>query len=399
MTGEMRANKSKILAATLALLMLICIASPQDELSPDEGGKLIDKIIKALYSFADWFKDAMVTVILSILGWLKDFIMKNPDTNDVKPLVDDFIEILMPIYVMIIVILGIYMIFASIAPAERAKAKSMFWKILLSMVLVTMSFEIFQMLLSLSEALSLRMMANVVTTDLPQFGGLRLMNTFSVLGLVIFLGIILILAAISVALRYILVLVACALFPFTLFLYFFEFTKGTGTKFLRFSIGAIFTQVIQALILSVTVSSMNSVNLEGATFNTTVAHAFMVCGGGILIHLAPLLMVGLMQWLGGLMAGVGVAVSFVHPALGGAMVGLGSIGAGMGPGGMIAGGTAYGLGKSYKQSVGIESRGERRRREKREEKSRQKEEEKRRRGGFSRSTEPPGHQKTWGDYT
>ncbi|RLI88628.1 MAG: hypothetical protein DRO62_03360, partial [Candidatus Altiarchaeales archaeon] len=95
----------------------------------------------------------------------------------------------------------------------------------------------------------------------------------------------------------------------------------------------------------------------------------------------------------------------VHPVLGSAMVAAGSIAAGMGPGGLIAGGTAYGLGKTYMQAAGIRTRGmerrERKRREKRErkeEKEERREEEKRRKkvmkqhrpfSDFDRSWKPP----------
>ena len=71
----------------------------------------------------------------------------------------------------------------------------------------------------------------------------------------------------------------------------------------------------------------------------------------IMIALAPLVMTGAMGTISGAVAGAGMVVSLSpgrHSALmGGAMTAVGAVGAGMGPGGIVAGGTSYSLGKAY----------------------------------------------------
>jgi len=370
----MRLNKAKILAITLIVLVLSGTASSWDPvgwIKEHVVDWIIEQIKKIPERFVSWFVDVMVNFIQGMLAFLKDMIMKNPDPDDIKPLVEDFMEILVPVYVVIIVVLGIYIIFVSISPSGRAKAKSIFWKILLSMVLVSLSLQIFEILLTISEALAQRMMAGTVTTNIPQFTGLRLTSPWSILALVMLLFFIVIpLALISIGLRYILVLVFCAIFPFTLFLYFFEFTKSTGAKILRYTMAAIFAQVVQALMLTVTILSINSVSMQNVSHDVTTAHMWLIAGGCLMIALAPLLMMGLMQWIGGAIAGIGMVVSFVHPVLGSAMVSAGAVAAGMGPGGLVAGGTAYGLGRMYRQSAGLDKEKKERKREKREEKKR-----------------------------
>ncbi|RLI93393.1 MAG: hypothetical protein DRO89_00065 [Candidatus Altiarchaeales archaeon] len=396
----MRLNKAEILAIALIVLILSGTASseaPWEWVYSHTVGWVIDQIKSIPVRFRDWFMNAVIVNIQKILGLLKDIIMWNPDPDDIKPMVDDFMEILIPVYAMIIIILGIYIIFISTTPAGRARAKSIFWKILLSMVLVSLSLEIFKILLGISEALALRMLAGTITTDFPQFEGLRLMNPATVFFLLIGLCIILIITAIVTAIRCLIVLLACAIFPFTLFLYFFEFTKDIGSKLLRYSIAAIFTQPVQALMLAITIISMDSVGMQNASFSVTIAHIFLVSGGTIMIALAPLIMLGLMKWIGGALAGIGIVVSFVHPVLGSAMVAAGSIAAGMGPGGLIAGGTAYGLSKTYMQAAGIRTRGMERRARKRMEKREKKEEKRRKKvmkqhrpfSDFDRSWKPP----------
>ncbi|MBN2013764.1 MAG: hypothetical protein JW778_01150 [Candidatus Altiarchaeota archaeon] len=344
----MESSKTKIAAIALIVFLLSCIALPQEE-DPGSSGLILSKLLQIPEHFFLYVVEEILKATMNaVVDLLKTMILWNPNPDDIKPMVDDFIEILIPVYVIIIIVLGIYIIFVSISPSGRAKAKSMFWKTLLSMMLVSISLEIFKILLAISDALSNRMLAGVVTTRLPQFMMTMAMNPHNLFFLYLNLVFFLLSALIVIALRYILVLTLCALFPFTLFLYFFEFTKEIGSKLLRYTLMAIYTQVVQALMLAITVISMNSLR-TGSTGGENIVYAFLFIAGSLMIVLAPLMMMGIMKWIGGALAGAGMVVSFINPALGGIMVAAGGIAAGMGPGALIAGGTATGLGWAYRK--------------------------------------------------
>ncbi len=340
-------NKTKILVITAIIFLLSGIVSSADE------GMLLSSIKHIPEEVISFFVNITASAIEFGILCLKEFIMWNPNPDDIRPMVSDFIEMLIPVYVMIITILGVYIIFLSISPSGRARAKSMFWRTILSMVLVSISLEIFKIALAISEALAHRMLAGIVTTRITYFASILLINgnpyiMIFILQLLLWL---LIFALVVVAVRYFLVLMMCAIFPFTLFLYFFEFTKDIGSKLLRYSMAIIFTQPVQALMLAITIMSMNSIGMAGSSVSENMIYAFLFMAGCSMIILAPLMMMGLLKWIGGAIAGLGMVVSFINPAIGGAMVAIGGVAAGMGPGGLIAGGTAYGLGTAYRGSL------------------------------------------------
>jgi len=343
-----------IIGITLIVLVLSGIAS---------SGWVEDQITRIPEHFARFILDMMIHHIKGMLVWIKDMLMWNPDPDDIKPIVDDSIEILIPIYVMVITLTGIYVLFLSISPAGRARAKSMLWNLILSMVLVSLSLEIFKILLNISGVLTRRIIAGIVTTNLSQLIGLGEMNPWMLFFLYIFIVPVLFCAVLAVALRYIIVLILCAIFPFTLFLYFFEFTKDIGSKLLRYTMAAIYTQVVQALMLAITVISINSVVVTGLSTNANIIYGLLIVAGSLMIALAPLMMMGILKWVGGAVAGIGMILSFRYPMIGGAMVTAGGVAAGMGPGGLIAGGTAYGLGKAYMRASPVRQQKIERRRE------------------------------------
>ena len=95
------------------------------------------------WDIVQWLAKAVSTGMAIVLGALKGMIEANPDPYDVKPMTDGFIKILVPIYTIAIVVTGIYLIFVSVSPGGRMKAKSMISKLILSMILVSISTEIY----------------------------------------------------------------------------------------------------------------------------------------------------------------------------------------------------------------------------------------------------------------
>lgn len=328
---------------------------------------LLGIIIFAGLAAANWILDGLVLAVSTICKYiiqlilaplirmlfygLRSLILFNPDVNAMKPVVFDVINMLAPVYVVVISLLGIYIIFLSESPQGRAKAKNMFWKTILSMCLVSLSLEIFKIILFLSESLANRILAGILTTELAQMSlSLEQTNIFLVILVFLFLCLILILASVVALWRFIVVLILCAIFPIILFLYFFDLTKDVGSNLMRYAIIVIFTQPMQALMLGITVVTLNLMP-AGAGIGEILAQVFLIMAGALMIVIAPLMMMGLLKWIGGVIAGAGIIVSMTNPALGAAMTTVGGIATGMGPGALMAGGLTYFYGAGYQKSM------------------------------------------------
>ncbi|HIE34556.1 MAG TPA: hypothetical protein EYP86_05395 [Candidatus Altiarchaeales archaeon] len=230
------------------------------------------------------------------------------------------------------------------------RAKSMLLKLILSMILVSVSLDIFAIILGISDAMSEGILAGLhidatYVVGLMGIGSSFLITTLS-------LALYLLIAFIVICLRHIFVLVMAALFPFTLFLYFFDFTKSVGFKLLKYSLTVIFTQVVMALILAITIIGVNS--MDTSTLEGKIAQVFLLGSGLTLIIIAPLIMTGIMQWFGALLASVGMIISLFPglEAVGTALTFAGSLMAGMGSTSFIIAGATMGFASSWGRVMG-----------------------------------------------
>ena len=310
---------------------------------------------------------------------MKPKILHNPDPSSVSPLMQSYLNLLHPIFVVSIIIVSFYLIFMSGSPGGRAQAKNMFLKLLLTMVLVSLSLEIFKILLGISEALTLKITASV-TDGSMDFGP---MQTFTFFGVRVMFQMVGIWVDIAIGLRYMLVLIFAALFPLTIFLYFFEMpiigtmTKETGAKLWRYTIGAIFAQVFQGAMLAVTVISFASIS--EATGWGKLGAIFVGIAGYSGIALVPFIAMGVLQWIGALVMSLGMGMSMVASIVPGAgrvlsvaafaMTAAGGLMMGQGPASaLMAGGGAAGMG--FAMGKGRKAAEEAEKRQKREEKKR-----------------------------
>jgi tetratricopeptide (TPR) repeat protein len=340
------------------------VPGPDDAVAGNEQDSY-DGIVMDYGEFVfGWLGDICAVALNILISPFKYLILWNPDANAMRPLVEGIVNLLAPVYIVAIMLSGIYFLFASVSPAGRARAKNMIQKLILSMVLVTLSMPMYNILLNLSEAISQRILAGLEIQPSLFLGFIGAANlaavalvSSSTLGLglvmpvVVYLGTVT-LAATVVGLRAFLVYLMAALFPITLFLYFFDYTKGFGEKLLNYTMAAIFTQVVQAMVLAIAIISVNA---AGDNPDWITAYFMMLIGEGafLMIILSPLITLGLMSWIGGAVGAVGSVVAFMPVPganiIGGAMTAAGGVAAGMGPGGLIAGGTVAGLGGAYYQ--------------------------------------------------
>jgi hypothetical protein len=304
------------------------------------AGLLLSIVLFPLLKPLSGWMDALVNKTLIPLAiWA---ISLNPDVGAFSTLVSDIIKMLSFIYIVAIVLTGIYIILLSASPESRAKAKSMLLRLLFGMIIVSVSMPIYTVLLDISGALTRRILASLVST-----GGtyMAVSGVFILLGIYV-IPVVVIGALISIGLRYVVVSLMAVLFPITIFLYFFEWSRDMGASLVRITIMMMITQIVMALMLVISLSALNSV----AETQTTVGQLmsiFIGLAGFIGIAVAPLMTMGALEWLGGSVAGYGMALSFSKPRLGGALVALGGLGAGMGPEAMVVGYSAKTLGGHY----------------------------------------------------
>jgi len=93
------------------------------------------------------------TVTKDISENINRYILINPDPlhEGVKSTVYSFIHLLIPFYVLALVSLGAYILFLSTSPKGRSRAKSMVSKLIIGMILVTISPHLLNFFFTLSE--------------------------------------------------------------------------------------------------------------------------------------------------------------------------------------------------------------------------------------------------------
>ncbi|MBN2013765.1 MAG: hypothetical protein JW778_01155 [Candidatus Altiarchaeota archaeon] len=289
-------------------------------------------------------------VMMFFISKMGDFILMNPEISVFDPFIKDIISLLFPIYVIAIAVTGVYVIFLSTEPEHRARAKLMLIRLIMGMAMVTVSMSIYQLLLNLAHAIAQQILASQGVTA-GGGGGLAILSILIVVSVVFFyisawlLPVLAIIALISIVFRYFMVSLMAVLFPLTLFFYFFEFTKGIGRNLMKYTMMAVFTQPVQALMMAIMLVGLHNVEASGGG----IMALLIGLGGLIMIIAAPLFMLGLMKWIAGTVAGAGMMLAFKRPLFGAALVITGGMGTGMGPEAFVAGGSAWILGHQYQK--------------------------------------------------
>lgn len=272
-----------------------------------------------------------------------------PSANSsVVGIIKTFMVIFQPILVLWIAIIGLYLLFMTGSPAGRVRAKVMFWKAIFAMILFSLSMPLFQILLDLAKALAkgildiggvnpvlgftnlLTPITSFLTISFLVPGAVSSADKLRTLitATIIFSFILAFAVPLVLMLRYFVLTILAVLFPFALLFYFVDVPfipfRGIGEKLVRLTIMWTFTQVVMALVM-VGVGSV-----AGNLFwNWSPFSAAIVSGLGIfLIAAAPLMMTGLMKWIGAIMVMFGMTLG---PGIGSLMIWTGMMLMGAGP--------------------------------------------------------------------
>jgi len=169
-----------------------------------------------------------------------------------------FIKILEPVYIILLILCGFYIILMSSSPKGRANAKSLLPRLFISMILVTLSPYVLKFLFNASQTLSEDILAfNPANINVFRETIILLTNEFATKTAISFEGghlfflieFFLILGIfLMLALRYIILTIFAIMFPLAIFLYFFDNTKAIGRKMIEQTFLWSFSQAILALV-------------------------------------------------------------------------------------------------------------------------------------------------------
>jgi hypothetical protein len=280
-------------------------------------------------------------VLMPLMTWA---IAQNPNIYVFRTLIGDIIKIMSLLYIVGIILSGLYIVLVSSSPVERARAKSIILRLIAGLILLSVSMQAYDVLLKVSEGLTLRILAGVKSSGAAYFAVVNgtvagvLIGSFMEAYLIAIVPLLLLVALISIGMRYIAVALFGILFPITITLYFIEVTRGIGANLMRYTLMIILTQPVTAIMLYITIMSLNSLGEIGPSKPVAALLAmFIGTAGFILVALAPLIMMDIMKWFGGALAAYGMVLAYDRPTAGGALVALGGYAAGMGPEAMVVG--------------------------------------------------------------
>ena len=324
-------TKGKKVIVVLTILMILstgafAIALLTDSIGPSlrHGmpsvvGEVVGGIIRdALYTgfigeaFFDPVRDALQpSEFFNILQ------QSNPELiladGDVNPIIDNkvnfFIQLLAPFYLLAFLLLAIYLMFISSSPEGRARAKGSLLRLILSVAFVIFTIPIVQAFLDVSLYLTnfiintnsgnmeialkvLRIcvdhMWNTIKWKMP------FLAFWPMLFIFLFSIILSSIPFIIICMRYFMILVFTMLFPIGIFLYSIHFTQRLGKSIIRQTILWIFIQPLMAIILAVI--GIASTPLLSLVSDSTMETGFGLAGF-LALGAAPLVMVGIMNWL------------------------------------------------------------------------------------------------------
>ncbi len=243
---------------------------------------------------------------LSVLDNMPSLIKANPPMWSIKHFMGFFINLMQPFYIAAIMLTGFYIIFVSQSPLNRARAKKWFGKLIIGLILISVSPLLVELLYFVSGSLTSQIMnlADVTValgslraaaqdlfdifmklTLIQRFGGIELFLLDTVLLMALYL---------ILFVRYIMAGLMAVLLPLTIFFYSWDLTRNVGKMMFEQTIIWIFLQLgwaIGLIVVSVTAATLPAVSpnlpLE-LIYATSLIFMFAV----------PFMIMGVMNWMG-----------------------------------------------------------------------------------------------------
>ncbi|MFH1054975.1 MAG: hypothetical protein V1744_02645 [Candidatus Altiarchaeota archaeon] len=362
-------KKGNALAVILALVILSAIivtVSGQDEKKPAEVNYFV-LIVNWIINILRWVFKICMEIIISVLTWnptlfcvpegVPEYDAECNITGGMSSLMNKWLGILVPFYGVAMTFTALFFLTKSGSPRGRARARSMFLKLIFSMVVVAAAPAIYQLMLESSSVMVHYFLDSQMTEinfflfkirpaplfpnpaggDIGSDMSDKVINSDLSMALIVMLlsAPIALLAALIALIRYVTVLIYGVFFPLILAMYSFEVTKPTGEKYYNSALKWIYTPVLQALILAFVINISSQMTLwvlpGTGVYANIVYRASLIMGAIIVIAglfafiLVPLMMGYLMSWLGNAIMSVGMGTGNTWMmAVGGVMAGGGT---------------------------------------------------------------------------
>jgi len=243
---------------------------------------IIGKVGRYLDEFTEHLAGMLVRAILFVVIYfniededmfynhVRESVMNNPSLSPgIENVVGIFISLLQPIYILAIVLAALYLLFMHSSIEGRAKAKSLLFKLIISLSVISLSLPILQASIAVSESLTDTIL-NLVDLDMIQeilhdgmYGSWCLMMKMGLLHSELVITFYMILYSIGmwgpymvIGLRHIMLAFFFMLFPISVALYSFSLSRGLGRRMLELTIVFLFIQVFMAVtVLAISVGT------------------------------------------------------------------------------------------------------------------------------------------------
>ncbi len=220
--------------------------------------------------FGNAFKGAMVSFNDPLMQLSQTLLTSNPDPSGLYSWWQSTIFVISSFYLLVFLVVGLMFLFSALNPEKRAEAKEWLKNAIMMIILVNLSFVVYDLLLQLATAITHFMW-------ISGFENFFDPNAFSNMGAVTLLlyGLAVLLTSITLFVRYMFLLVGVVLFPIAIFLYYIPPLKVWGRMILNLLGFALFMQFMDVVIF--VASNQAMLQLAGnAGQNLVPALAFIV---------------------------------------------------------------------------------------------------------------------------
>jgi len=334
-------KQKKIIYTTATLIALILISNiatwAQSPVTP--GRSAFHKVMTRIGGMVYALFEPMVILLVGIIRWTPTIycptsggVKIDPDCQEFMAtdvLLPHFMRLLIPLYIAALLFTGIYFIIKGGSPRGRGRSKIMLAKLIYSMLLVSLSPLIYQVLLDVSEGMTnwVFAMGNINLYEISKAVQEGRLTGICCMG--IMTALILLLAMIIAAVRFFIVVAFALFFPFLLFLYFFDLTRGYGRKWIKQALNWIFTPPVQAFFLVFALTAMQSISQSilqsgvPAILQITISLLMgyiLALTGFVMVAATPLIMNQLTGIIGASIAAAGIYMNIPWLATAGGVI-------------------------------------------------------------------------------
>lgn len=202
----------------------------------DIGGAIVGFLFQGIHDMLYGLVNGLLSLLVGLLAY-------NPDVTAVHNVWSDVAGIMTSLYVLVLILGGIAILLGSIMGSDPDRlVKEWVVKSFVGLILVNCSFELYELILELEEAMVKEVFVNVDLSGFIVAGAvsiLILLIDFSLL-----LGVVLVLI-----IRNILVLMGCVFFPIIIFLYLLPPARRIGNILLTLTFMVIFLPFVRPFAL------------------------------------------------------------------------------------------------------------------------------------------------------